>query len=453
MDKRTFDQAVALAAEYRRTRRFRDAEAVYRQLLQQSPDHPDLLCALGVVICDAREDDTGLEFIRRAIAICPDQAEYHSHLGLILAKLKRLDEAVAAHRQSVALNRESPLYLYCLAVTLCANEQSDEAIPLCREALGLLPVFPEVYSLMGDCLFDKGNLLEATACYKKAILQNTEGRRLTIRPWLTKGQKEIVPPSLWPDYNGPPLIPEGGAAKAAAINYADCPAAQVHPELAHLSAIGSRQDIPMAAEIFSLDGKKLPCWLDEDFWAADGAWLNAREGYPYYYALFQALAKPDRPLRVMEIGVRTGYVPVTLVKAVQSRVIYVGIDPNLYCADGLVRAAGSLHQLRGKRDNFDFLLIEGYSWDRRARNSLYMSGPYDIIHIDGDHTLPGKLLDLELARRSLAPGGYVLVDDYDYTTHTCVKEAVHRVLATGMYNRFGHVPTFRGLAVLQADGV
>jgi len=33
------------------------------------------------------------------------------------------------------------------------------------------------------------------------------------------------------------------------------------------------------------------------------------------------------------------------------------------------------------------------------------------VHIDGDHTLTGKLRDLDLARHLVAPSGLVLVDD------------------------------------------
>jgi Flp pilus assembly protein TadD len=121
METLTFDQAVSRAAEFRRMGRLQEAESIYRQLLQQRPEHPDLLCALGVVICDARQDDSGLEFIRRAVAIQPDQAEYHSQLGVILAKLKRLDESVAENRKALALQPDSAMYLYCLALSLCRN--------------------------------------------------------------------------------------------------------------------------------------------------------------------------------------------------------------------------------------------------------------------------------------------------------------------------------------------
>ncbi|HEU4326335.1 MAG TPA: class I SAM-dependent methyltransferase [Roseiflexaceae bacterium] len=197
--------------------------------------------------------------------------------------------------------------------------------------------------------------------------------------------------------------------------------------------------------IFTLDGALLPCWQEADLELADG-WLLSPRYYPLYYALFQSLSAPERRLRMLEIGVRTGYIAVAFARAARGPAFYLGLDPNLYLADGLRRAHDSLAALRA-RGGPEFALVEGYSWDTATQHSLGYSGPFDLIHIDGDHTLPGKLVDLDLARGLLAPGGLVLVDDYDH--HGIVSDAVRRALALGWFGKFAYLPTLRGLAVLQ----
>jgi predicted O-methyltransferase YrrM len=205
-------------------------------------------------------------------------------------------------------------------------------------------------------------------------------------------------------------------------------------------------DLPTSRELFSLDGAMLPCWLEGDLTLSDG-WLSDADYYPLYYALFRTLAPAGRATRLLEFGVRTGYAGVAFARAAQGAARYLGVDPNLYVRDGLELAGATFQILRSTLADFDFVLLEGYSWDADIQRSLLYSGPFDIIHIDGDHTLPGKLFDLELARRLIAPDGVILIDDYDH--HTIVSDAVGRALALGWFNEFAYVPTKRGLAVLR----
>lgn len=197
--------------------------------------------------------------------------------------------------------------------------------------------------------------------------------------------------------------------------------------------------------IFTLDGALLPCWREADLSEGDD-WLTSPRYYPLYFALFQSRSAPGRPLRMLEIGVRTGYMGVAFARAARGPAFYMGVDPNLYIAAGLELAHASLAALRA-RGGLEFALLEGYSWDAPAQRSMRFSGPFDLIHIDGDHTLPGKLIDLDLARGLLAPGGLVLVDDYDH--HQIVADAVRRALALGWFRTFARLPSLRGLAVLQ----
>ncbi len=218
-------------------------------------------------------------------------------------------------------------------------------------------------------------------------------------------------------------------------------------ELLKLFSIDKHEEsLPNTHDIFSLDNKLLPCWLKSDLTPEDD-WLTSQNYYPIYYSIYQKLAnKLDKP-RLLEIGVRTGYMGVVFAKAVQGQSFYLGVDPNIYILNGLDLAGATFRMLRSAINNFDFALLEGYSWDTTIKRSLVHSGPFDIIHIDGEHTLRGKLNDLELARDIVTKSGVILVDDYDH--HGIVSDAVLRALTLGWYHEFAYIPTKRGLAVLR----
>jgi len=204
---------------------------------------------------------------------------------------------------------------------------------------------------------------------------------------------------------------------------------------------------PGWVDLFYVDGAPLPCW-EESHTTLYGDWLTRDDTYPVYYVLFRKLTAMKLRTKLLEIGVFTGYVGAVFARAAQGPAFYVGVDPNLYTSYGLVLAGKTFKTLRVKLANFDFCLMEGYSWDTHVRNSLIYTAPFDIVHVDGDHTLPGKLMDLELARQVVGLDGLVLVDDYEH--HDCVRDAIRRAMAMGWFKEFLLVPTHRGLAVLRA---
>jgi predicted O-methyltransferase YrrM len=246
--------------------------------------------------------------------------------------------------------------------------------------------------------------------------------------------------------SGPPALPAPvqGALALAPATMNMPPASEALTELLRIErdVLG----LPSSRDIFSLDGAALPCWRESDLSLYDD-WLSAPNYYPLYYAMFQKLSRTDRPTRMLEIGVRTGYMGATFARAARGACLYVGVDPNLYVSNGLQLASQTFKLLRARLPAAEFLLLEGYSWDADIQRSLLYSGPFDIIHIDGDHTVPGKLIDLDLARRLVDPGGVILVDDYEH--HSIVADAIARAWRLGWFREFAYVPTKRGLAALR----
>ncbi len=206
-------------------------------------------------------------------------------------------------------------------------------------------------------------------------------------------------------------------------------------------------EAPASEEIFTgADGKRYPCWLPGDESLGDD-WLLSHAYYPYYFRLYRHLGKEMKNPSLLEFGVRSGYSGVVFAKAVEGSKTYTGVDPNLYVAKGLENAAGTYRQLQKEGNALQYFLIEGFSSSESVQKTLSFSGPFDFIHVDGEHTLLGKILDLWIARNLVSNHGYVLVDDFEH--HGFIFDSIRVACKMGWFSEFSFVPTKRGLAVLK----
>jgi predicted O-methyltransferase YrrM len=59
----------------------------------------------------------------------------------------------------------------------------------------------------------------------------------------------------------------------------------------------------------------------------------------------------------------------------------------------------------------------GASQERAAlegRKGQAVDAPFDVLYVDGDHTIQGVVRDLDLAMKSISKNGVILVDDVSY---------------------------------------
>jgi predicted O-methyltransferase YrrM len=150
---------------------------------------------------------------------------------------------------------------------------------------------------------------------------------------------------------------------------------------------------------------------------------------------------------LLEFGVRSGYSAVVFAKAMEGKAChYTGVDPNLYIPGGLKKASETFRILQTEDYDFRYFLLEGFSSSENIQKSLQYSGPFDMIHVDGEHTYFGKIYDLWIAAKLLSKGGFVLVDDFEH--HGMIADSIKVALQMGWFSRFSYFPTKRGMAVL-----
>ncbi len=83
--------------------RLKEAEQLYRSILENQPTNLDVNNNLGVLLCALGKFDEAEASYRKAIEIKPDYVEAHNNLGSALQSLGRLDKAEASYRKAIEL--------------------------------------------------------------------------------------------------------------------------------------------------------------------------------------------------------------------------------------------------------------------------------------------------------------------------------------------------------------
>jgi len=162
-------RVLADALKHHRAGAFERAETLYRLLLQQAPDHPDLLHLLGVIGHQTGHPQAALALIDAAIARADTVADYHNNRGLVLLRLGRGAEAVACFDRALGINPAFSDAMSNRGNALQELGRLDEAAAAYRQAISISPRHAEAHSNLGNVLRRRGELIQAIESWRRAI--------------------------------------------------------------------------------------------------------------------------------------------------------------------------------------------------------------------------------------------------------------------------------------------
>lgn len=160
---------LALAGEQQQKGNFKEAAALYREVLQADPRNVDALRMLGVLAIGEGNLDEGERLLRRAVALAPDFVNAIMDLGGALQEQNRTREALECFKQATKLEPKNHRAHFQLAQTLAPAMFSHEAIECYEKVLALRPRHPGALLGMGHALKTIGKTDEAIESYRKAI--------------------------------------------------------------------------------------------------------------------------------------------------------------------------------------------------------------------------------------------------------------------------------------------
>jgi protein O-GlcNAc transferase len=157
------------ASALQRSGRLAQAEALYRQILQDNPNHPEALHHLGMIAHQVGKNRVAVELLSRALSLQPHYVEAHFNLGIVLQALGKPKQAAASFRRVISLKPDLVGAYNNLGFVLQNMNRPDEAAECFRQALNMKPDFAEAHNNLGNAFQDKGDSEHAVASYRRAI--------------------------------------------------------------------------------------------------------------------------------------------------------------------------------------------------------------------------------------------------------------------------------------------
>jgi protein O-GlcNAc transferase len=157
------------ALQLHRQEQMKDAEAAYRNILQQNPEHPDALHLLGLIAHQAGRHEEGAALMAHAVDVDDTRAAYHGNLASALMAAGRLEEAADFYRQAIALEPRLPEPYYNLGNLLKELGDIEGALANYELALWYRPDYAAAYFNLGQTLFEQGRTDEARENFERAL--------------------------------------------------------------------------------------------------------------------------------------------------------------------------------------------------------------------------------------------------------------------------------------------
>jgi len=165
----TIPEAFNLGVQHQQAGRLAEAEAIYRQILAEQPNHPDALYMMGVLAQNVGKGQLAMQLVGEAIRVGPARAEFFGTLGELLEHGGRYDEALAAYQNALALNNKMAAMHNNLGNVLVLKNQHEAAVAHFKQAMAIQPDLAIVPFNLARAYSDMGRVTEAIALYRQAM--------------------------------------------------------------------------------------------------------------------------------------------------------------------------------------------------------------------------------------------------------------------------------------------
>jgi predicted O-linked N-acetylglucosamine transferase (SPINDLY family) len=149
--------------------KLREAEAIYRRVLQQEPANAVALHMLGVLAVETGHPIEAEKLVRRAVTLRPDYANAQCNLALILNILNRHADAIAPAKRAVELSPRSADAHQNLGFALMGSGELHAAVLSFEAALTIDPNHLHALTNLATAMLLNGGISEAVELYRRAV--------------------------------------------------------------------------------------------------------------------------------------------------------------------------------------------------------------------------------------------------------------------------------------------
>ena len=150
------------------------AEALYKQVLQATPNQPDALHLLGLIAKQKGDLKTAVQLMRKALSVNPNYVEAYVNLGAALQEQANLTEAADCYRKALALRPNYGEVHSNLGVVLKAQDNLHASAECFVRALEINPNSAEAFANLDALLKEMAAPDEALTYYRQVLAISPE---------------------------------------------------------------------------------------------------------------------------------------------------------------------------------------------------------------------------------------------------------------------------------------
>ena len=156
---------------YANSAQYKDAITAYEKVIHQTPNNPSGYTGLGFVYRRQEDNENAVVQFRKALEHSPDNALVHFELGEALFDLDRYDEALKSYYEAIkwggAENENTSLHR--IAQVHLGMDNPDKAIEVASNLLNRDAGFISAYNIIGTASYLKENWKDAITAFEKYI--------------------------------------------------------------------------------------------------------------------------------------------------------------------------------------------------------------------------------------------------------------------------------------------
>jgi len=167
--KSTLEETFTLAYQKHKENDFKEAENLYKKILELHPKHFETIFLLGSLSLQTNNLIRAKKLLRNASVINPKHSQTHNNLGIVLKKLGERIEAINCFEKAIETNPKHPQAFNNLGTIHKELGKLIEAKNYYQKAIEIQPNYANAYNNLGIVFKELEEMDKAMNCYKKAL--------------------------------------------------------------------------------------------------------------------------------------------------------------------------------------------------------------------------------------------------------------------------------------------
>ena len=157
------------ASFFHRTGKIKEAETIYKKIINESPNSFEANHALGAINLQLKNYKEAISWTERALNINSEHYAPYNNLGASYLALEEFDNAIKSFSKAIKLKPDYAQVYNSLGIVYKRLEQYDNSIASYEQAIKLKPDYAEAYNSLGIVLIKKKEFVLSEIKFNKAI--------------------------------------------------------------------------------------------------------------------------------------------------------------------------------------------------------------------------------------------------------------------------------------------